>query len=148
MAEFRRRSTAVWNGDLQGGKGHVGTLSGALKNVPYTFSMRFGDEPGTNPEEMLAAALSSCYSMALSNVLSKAGHKVDSVETEATCFFTSQPAGGFRVTRMHLKVTGRVAGIDQSGFAATAKETEEKSCPMSVLLRNCVPIEVDATLVK
>ena len=96
MAEFRRRATAVWNGDLKGGKGTVSTHSGALKSTPYNFTMRFGDEPGTNPEEMLAAALSSCYSMALSNVLSNKGHKVDSMQSEATCFFTSQPTGGFR----------------------------------------------------
>jgi lipoyl-dependent peroxiredoxin len=148
MAEFRRRAIAVWNGDLKGGKGTVSTHSGALKTTPYNYTMRFGDEPGTNPEEMLAAALSSCYSMALSNVLSNKGYKVESVQSEATCFFTSQPAGGFRTTRMHLEVTGKVAGIDQAEFAKVAKETEEGACPMSVLLRNCVPIEVTATLVK
>jgi lipoyl-dependent peroxiredoxin len=146
MADFRRRATAVWNGDLKGGKGRFSTRSGLVKDVPYSWSTRFADEPGTNPEEMLAAALASCYSMALSNVLSKKGHTVASMETECTCFFGEQPAGGFRVSKMQLKVTGRVSGIDQAAFAQAAKETEESACPMSVLLRGCVPIEVDATL--
>jgi osmotically inducible protein OsmC len=148
MSEFRRKASAVWKGDLKGGKGTVSAHSGVLKDVPYSSTMRFGDDPGTNPEEMLAAALASCYSMALSNVLSTKGHKVESVDSEATCFFTSQPAGGFRVTRMQLKVSGHVAGIDQATFAALAKDVEANSCPMSVLLHACVPIEVDATLVK
>jgi osmotically inducible protein OsmC len=146
MAEFRRRATAVWNGDLRSGKGRVSSYSGVHKNTPYSYTTRFDNEPGTNPEEMLAAALASCYSMALSGVLSKAGHKVDAVETEATCFFTSQPTGGFRISRMHMKVTGRVAGIDQAGFAATAKQTEVDGCPVSALLHAGVPIELDATL--
>jgi osmotically inducible protein OsmC len=148
MAEFRRKASAVWNGDLKGGKGTMSAHSGVLKDVPYSFTKRFGDEPGTNPEELLAAALASCYSMALSNVLSTKGHTVESIDSEATCFFTSKPEGGFHVTRMLLKVSGRVAGIDQATFAAVAKDVEANSCPMSVLLRGCVPIEVDATLVK
>jgi osmotically inducible protein OsmC len=148
MAEFKRRATAVWNGDLRGGKGRVSSHSGVLKDIPYSFNTRFADEPGTNPEEMLASALSSCYSMALSNVLSTKGYKVESMETEATCFFTSQPTGGFRITRFHLTVAGHVAEIDQATFAQIAKETEEGGCPVSILLRKSVPIELDATLVK
>lgn len=148
MADFRRRATAVWNGDLRGGKGKVSSHSGVLKDMSYSFTTRFGDEPGTNPEEMLAAALTACYSMALSNVLSTKGHTVESVQTEATCFFGPIPAGGFRIKKMHLKVEGRVSGIDEATFVQVAKETEANGCPVSILLRGCVPIELDATLLK
>ena len=145
MAEFRRKATAVWQGDLQGGKGAVGSQSGVFTNIPYSYKTRFQNDPGTNPEEMLSMALASCYSMALSNVLSKKGYKVNNMETEATCFFTEKPEG-YRITRMHIKVTGKVDGIDQATFVKEAKETEEKSCPVSVFMRASVPIDVDATL--
>jgi lipoyl-dependent peroxiredoxin len=146
MADFRRRATAVWNGDLRGGKGKVSSHSGLVKDIPYSYITRFGDEPGTNPEEMLASALASCYSMALSNQLSTKGYTVESVETEATCFFGPIPTGGFRIKKFHLQVAGRVTGIDEATFIQVAKETEAGGCPVSILLRVSVPIELDATL--
>ena len=148
MADFRRRATAVWNGDLRGGKGKFSSHSGLAKDVPYSFTTRFADEPGTNPEELLASALASCYSMALANQLSSKGYTVESIQTEATCFFGPIPESGFRIKKMHLQVAGQVTGIDAATFAQVAKETEASSCPVSILLRGCVPIELDATLLK
>ena len=148
MADFRMKASAVWSGDLRGGNGRMSTQSGTLKNVKYSFNQRFGDEPGTNPEELLAAAHASCYSMALSHALSSKGYTVESVETNATCFLSPQAAGGFRITKMHLKVRGKVSGIDEATFVQIAKETDAGGCPVSVLLHPGLTVELDAALVK
>jgi lipoyl-dependent peroxiredoxin len=148
MADFKRKAQATWYGDLRGGNGRMSTHSGVLKNVPYAFNTRFANEPGTNPEELLAAAHASCYSMALSGALSKKGYTVDSIETNATCFLSPQPTGGFRITKMHLQVRGKVAGIDEATFVQIAKETDAGGCPVSILLHPGLTIELDAALVK
>lgn len=148
MADFRRKASAVWSGDLRSGVGRMSTHSGVLKDMRYSFNQRFGDEPGTNPEELLAAAHASCYSMALAHALSTRGYSVESVETNATCFLSPQASGGFRITRMHLQVRGKVKGIDEASFVAIAKETDASGCPVSVLLHHGLTIELDAALVK
>jgi osmotically inducible protein OsmC len=148
MADFRRKASAVWNGDLRNGIGRMSTHSGALKDMRYSFNQRFGDEPGTNPEELLAAAHASCYSMALSGALSSKGYTVESVETNATCFLSPQASGGFRITKMHLQVRGKVKGIDEATFVEIAKETDAGGCPVSILLHPGLTIELDAALVK
>jgi osmotically inducible protein OsmC len=148
MADFKRRAEATWTGDLKDGVGRMSSESGVLKNVSYNFSKRFGDEPGTNPEELLAAAHASCYSMALSGALSKKGYKVESVETKATCFLSPQAAGGFRITKMLLVTRGKVAGVDEATFVQIAKETEAGGCPVSILLHPGLTVELDAALVK
>jgi len=148
MADFKRRAEAAWSGDLRSGAGRMSTHSGVLKNVSYGFNQRFANEPGTNPEELLAAAHASCYSMALSHALSSKGYTVESVQTKATCFLSPQAAGGFRITKMHLQVRGKVAGIDEATFVQIAKETDASGCPVSVLLRPGLTIELDAALVK
>src|SRR5262245_25378914 len=111
MADIERYAQAVWHGDLRGGKGELGASSGVPKNVSYSFSTRFENAPGTNPEELLAAAHAACFSMALSNGLSKAGHKVDHVETRAVCHLTPQQPSGFKITRMELITRGKVEGV-------------------------------------
>ena len=146
MAEFRRRGEAVWLGDLKAGNGRISTRSGALKDVPYSFSTRFQDEPGTNPEELIAAAHAACYSMALADTLASKGWPVERIETSATCTVASQPSGGFRITAMRLVTRARVPGLDEAGFAQLA-QAAEKACPVSNVLRSGLRIELEAALI-
>jgi osmotically inducible protein OsmC len=137
-----RTASATWEGDLAHGKGRfsgeAGTLSGA-----YTVGSRFGGDPGTNPEELLAAAHASCFSMALSAGLSQAGHPPKSITTSAAC--TVEKVGdGFSITSMKLTSKAAVPGIDQATlnqFANAAKE----GCPVSRALAG-VPITLEITL--
>jgi osmotically inducible protein OsmC len=146
MAQLERRAEAVWEGDLRGGKGRITSESGVLADVGYSFSTRFENEPGTNPEELIAAAHAACYSMAFANTLASKGYEPMSIETRATCTLASQEGGGFKITRMHLQVHGQVSGIDRELFEQIAEEADGK-CPVSNLLRNGLKIELEATLV-
>ncbi|HEX9341318.1 MAG TPA: OsmC family protein [Thermoplasmata archaeon] len=128
-----RKASAQWIGGLKDGKGTVSTTSGALKAVPYSFAMRFGDTPGTNPEELVAAAHAGCFSMALSGELEKLGYKPERIETKATVNFDKTDAG-WTVKSSHLDVTAKVAGADSAKFQAAAMAAE-KGCPISRLLR-------------
>ncbi len=130
---MQRRASAQWRGGLKDGKGTVSTASGALKGVPYNFSMRFGDEPGTNPEELVAAAHAGCFSMALSAELEKAGYRADSVETKATLDFEKTDAG-WTAKSIHLDVAAKVPGADPAKFQAAA-DAAKKGCPISRLLK-------------
>ncbi len=130
---MQRKASAQWKGGLKDGKGVVSTASGALRNVPYTFSMRFEDAPGTNPEELVAAAHAGCFSMALSAELGKAGYRPESIETKATLNFDKTDAG-FTVTSIHLDTVANVPGADPAKFQAAA-EAAKKGCPISRLLR-------------
>src|SRR3954452_11115498 len=125
MAEIDRTAEATWRGDLQSGSGDVGSNSGALKNVAYSVQSRF-EEPvtGTNPEELLAASLAACYSMAFANQLNKRGHKVQNVDSRVIVHI-SNASGGWKVTKITLETRGKVDGIDQAAFAALAKEVDE-----------------------
>jgi len=141
---FNRRAEAVWTGDVPTGGGEITFKSGALKSVPYNFSTRFGDQPGTNPEELLAAAHAACYSMALTFFLGNNGQKPASIDTTAVC--TVEPHdGGFKITKSKLEVTGDVPGLTQEQFADYARQAEAV-CPVSNALRNNIEITVDATL--
>ena len=144
MAEIRRKSRAVWYGDLRGGSGRLNTDSGALSNTAYSFHTRFEDEPGSNPEELLAAAHAGCFSMAFANELSKAGYRVESISTEATCVMSSKEGGGFAITAMLLKAEGKVYGIDAATFQQIGEQAK-KGCPVSGAL-SALKIELDATL--
>lgn len=136
------RSTGVWNGDLQGGSGSFEASSGAFRG-DLTFGARFGDEPGTNPEELLAAAHAGCFSMALANALADGGHEPEEVRTEAACTL-EQESDGPAVTRMELDVTARVPGIDDEAFR-TAVDGAKQGCPISRALGGgTVSIEVNA----
>lgn len=134
MARIKRSAHARWEGTLKEGLGQINSESGAIKKQPYSFSTRFEDEPGTNPEELLAAAHAACYSQAFSLTLTEKGHPPEYIETHATCVLASQPEGGFKITEMHLSVEGAVPGIDAATFKEIAEEAD-KGCPVSNLLR-------------
>jgi osmotically inducible protein OsmC len=126
-------ATARYEGLGKDGRGHVATASGAL-DASYGFGTRFEGEPGTNPEEMIAAAHASCFTMATSFALAKAGHSDGTLDTE--CKVTLEKDGdGFAVTRSALKLTGRVPGIAREEFERLAGEAKA-GCPISKLL-NC-----------
>jgi len=130
---MQRRASAQWKGGLKDGKGTVSTASGAVKSVPYSFAMRFEDAPGTNPEELVAAAQAACFSMALSGELGKAGYRPESVDTKATLNFDKTDAG-WSVTSIHLDVSAKVPGADPAKFQAAA-DSAKKTCPISRLLK-------------
>jgi osmotically inducible protein OsmC len=139
---MKRKGSAVWTGDLRTGKGTISTESGALANLPYGFNTRFGDEKGTNPEELIGAAHASCFSMALSNELSKAGIANPRIETTAAVELKQQD-GGFAITASHLTVKITAKGADRD-TAQKAAETAEKNCPVSRLLK--AEISMDTTI--
>lgn len=145
MADIKRKANAEWTGDLRGGKGRMDTASGALKEIAYGFSTRFEDAPGTNPEELLAAAHAGCFSMAFSATLGRKGFTPESIQTTATCIMTKEEAG-FRISKMVLETVGRVPGIDEATFKEIAAEAE-KGCPVSTLLRPGLEVELHAKLV-
>jgi len=135
----------MWRGGLRGGKGVVSTESGALDKLAYSFSTRFENEPGTNPEELIAGAHAACYSMAFSATLEEKGYSPKSVETHATCVMSPKQGGGFEIIEMHLKVRGEVPGLDNETFVEIAHEAD-KGCPVSNLLRPGLTIKLDAAL--
>ena len=139
---MKRSASAVWSGGLQDGKGTVSTESGVLSNTPYNFRMRFENEKGTNPEELVAAAHAACFSMALSLFLGQAGMTAQSIDTKATVSL-DQVEGGFAVTSSHLQTTVRIPNADKAAFEK-AVETAKTGCPISKLLN--ATITMDAKL--
>jgi osmotically inducible protein OsmC len=129
---MQRFASAVWKGGLKDGRGAVSAASGVLKNTPYSFAMRFENTPGTNPEELVAAAHAGCFSMALSGELGKLGLTPESIETKATLTFEKTDAG-FTVTSIHLDVGARVPKADKSTLEKAA-DAAKKGCPISRLL--------------
>jgi lipoyl-dependent peroxiredoxin len=130
---MKRKGSAAWHGDLRTGKGTISTESGALDKQPYGFNTRFGDEKGTNPEELIAAAHASCFSMALSSELVKVGISEPTIATTATVEL-KQVSGAFAITASHLDVTVEARGADRSKLEAAA-ESAKANCPVSKLLR-------------
>jgi osmotically inducible protein OsmC len=145
MADINRKASAVWKGDLRKGQGRISSESGLFKDAPYSFATRFENEPGTNPEELIAAAHAACYSMAFAGALAKEGYDPQRIETHATCTVAPKEGGGFRITTMHLRTRGQVPGIDDDTFKKIAHEADE-GCPVSNLLRPGLEIELDAAL--
>jgi osmotically inducible protein OsmC len=145
MADIKRHGHAVWKGGLRGGEGHVSTESGALEDRSYSFSTRFENEPGTNPEELIAGAHAACYSMAFSATLEEKGYSPKQIETHATCVMAPKEGGGFEIVEMHLKVRGQVPGLDNETFAQISHDAD-KGCPVSNLLRPGLTIKIDAAL--
>jgi lipoyl-dependent peroxiredoxin len=139
---LKRKASAVWNGGLKDGKGHISTDSGVLRDTQYSFGTRFENGAGTNPEELIAAAHAGCFSMALSGQLTNAGHTAESIQTTATVKMEKTDAG-FTVTNVHLDVRARVPGIDPQGFE-TAANNAKAGCPISRLLK--AEITMDARL--
>lgn len=140
------RASAVWEGDLTSGSGHVSTQSGVLVDAPVSWNARTErPSPQTSPEELLAAAHATCYAMAFSNTLAQAGNAPERLAVSAECHFTPADAGGYEVSRMDLDVRGRVPGLDQPGFEQAAREGEQ-GCPISNAIRGNVDIRLTATL--
>lgn len=137
-----RKASAVWNGGLKDGKGQISTDSGVLKDTQYSFSTRFEDGIGTNPEELIAAAHAGCFSMALSGQLGNAGLTADSINTTAEVRLEKLDSG-FAITKVHLTVRARVPGADNEAFM-TAANNAKTGCPISKLLN--AEITMDAAL--
>lgn len=137
------RASAVWEGKLKDGKGSFRAASGAFA-APYSFQTRFEGAAGATPEELIAAAEASCFAMALSANLEKARTPATRVETDAACTLETVD-GAPTITTIVLSVRGRVAGLDQAGFAKAATATAE-TCPVSRALKGNVRITVDAKL--
>ena len=138
-----RTANAEWKGDLPSGTGRFEAASGQLGGN-YSFESRFTDAGGTNPEELVAAAQASCYSMQLAHMLAEGGTKAESVRTDAKVQILKQ-GDGFAITRIELVTVGRVPGIDDEGFQRTAQAAKEE-CLISKALSAVPEITVDATL--
>lgn len=130
---MQRKASAVWSGDLKNGKGSISTNSGVLKQTQYSFSTRFENGIGTNPEELLAAAHAGCFSMALSHELGKVGIIPNKIETTATITL-EQVSNGFAITKSHLDVIAQIPGADQAKFEA-AVNAAKVGCPVSKLFK-------------
>ncbi len=124
---MKRNATAVWNGTVKEGKGHLTTQSTTLNQTQYSFSSRFEDGVGTNPEELLAAAHAGCFTMKLSAELSQAGFTPEELITKSV--ITLDPSIG-KITRSELTLTAKVPGISEEDFQKYAKIAEE-GCPVS-----------------
>jgi osmotically inducible protein OsmC len=137
-----RKATAVWNGGLKDGSGKISTDSAVLKDTQYSFSTRFEDGVGTNPEELIAAAHAGCFSMALSGQLGNAGMTAESINTTAEVRL-EKVEGGFAITKVHLTVRARIPGADDDAFT-TAANNAKAGCPVSKVLN--AEITMDAAL--
>jgi osmotically inducible protein OsmC len=137
---MKRKASAVWEGGLKDGRGTITAESGVLSGVNYSFVKRFGDEPGTNPEELIGAAHASCFSMAFSAQLGEAGLTPAKIESTSTVTL-EKGDGGFAVTAVHLDVVATVPGASEEAVLKAAQNAKE-GCPISKLLK--APITMDA----
>lgn len=143
MAAITRHATAHWEGDLKSGQGRLSTpQSGLLTDTRYGFNTRFGDEKGTNPEELIAAAHAGCFAMALSARLADAGHPPQALDARAEVELSMD--GGPTLSAIRLQVRATVPGIDEAKFRALADDAKQ-NCPVSKAL-SAVPTTLDATL--
>ena len=138
-----RTASARYEGFGKEGKGHVSTQSGVLSDQPYGFNTRFESEPGTNPEELIAAAHASCFTMALSFALAREGLTAGTLETTARVKLDKE-GDGFTITRSDLTLTASVPGIDEGRFRAIAEEAKA-NCPVSKLLKAEIGFEIAFT---
>lgn len=129
---MQRKASAVWKGGLKEGKGTISAPGGVLANTPYSFTTRFENAPGTNPEELIAAAHAACFSMALSAQLGTANLTPESISTNVTLTLDKLDSG-WTITASHLDVVGRVPGADAATFQKYA-QAAEKGCPVSKVL--------------
>jgi osmotically inducible protein OsmC len=141
---MKRSASAVWKGGLKDGRGTISSASGVLADTQYSFSTRFEEGKGTNPEELIAAAQAACYSMQLAAMLAEGGTKADSVNTEAKVQILKQ-GDGFAITRIELVTVARVPGIDENAFQETAKAAKE-ACLISQALGAVPQHNLDARL--
>jgi osmotically inducible protein OsmC len=136
---MKRKASAVWEGGLRDGKGTLSTTSGVLADTQYSFSTRFEDGIGTNPEELIAAAHAGCFSMALSGQLGSAGMTARRIQTAATLTLERTDAG-FTITAVHLDVVAAIPGADAQAFAKAA-ENAKAGCPVSRVLNAKITME-------
>jgi osmotically inducible protein OsmC len=129
---MERKASAVWKGGLKDGKGTVSSTSGVLSNTPYSFATRFEGTPGTNPEELIAAAHAGCFSMALSAQLGAANLTPETINTSATLTMEKLEAG-WAITAVHLDVTAKVPGASAEAFNKAAQDAKA-GCPVSKVL--------------
>lgn len=139
---MNRKASATWRGGLRDGKGTLTSPSGVLENTPYSFSTRFEESKGTNPEELIAAAHAGCFSMALSMMLGEAGITPEQIDTSATVAL-EKSGDGFAITTVHLEVRVRAPGANQAAFEAAAGKAKD-GCPVSKVLNT--RISMDASL--
>jgi osmotically inducible protein OsmC len=144
---MKRTAQAVWSGALKDGSGAISLQSGALKEQPYSFKMRFEDESGksgTNPEELIAAAHASCFTMQLSHFLAEAGHPAAKLTTDAEVTVAPAPGGGQAISKSALTLRGRVPGMSELQFVELANKAKAV-CPVSKAL-SAIEITLDAKL--
>lgn len=139
---MKRSASAHWSGGIEDGQGTISTDTGALREAPYGFKSRFENGPGTNPEELIAAAHAGCFSMALSLGLGNAGLTADSIDTRAAVTL-DKDGGGFSITSVHLDCKASIPGADAAAFQKIAQEAK-LGCPVSKVLK--ATITLDATL--
>lgn len=142
MAKITRTGSAHWQGGGKDGRGTLGTQSGTLSDTPYSFSTRFAEGNGTNPEELIAAAHAGCFSMALAFQLAGAGHAPESLRTEARLSI-EQEGAGWKISGIALTLRAKVPGLDAAQFRKLAEEAKA-TCPVSKVLS--APITLDAGL--
>ena len=136
---MKRTATAVWNGTGKEGKGNLTTQSGVLDTTSYSFAKRFGDEKGTNPEELISAALAGCYTMKLSFMLDGAGITAKEIKTTAT-YIMEKEGGVWKSKGIHLDVTATIPGAGESSFKEIAVQAKSE-CPISQILNLSITIE-------
>jgi osmotically inducible protein OsmC len=136
---MKRTANAEWNGDLKAGKGKISTASGVLESTPYSFSTRFEEGKGTNPEELLAAAHAGCFTMAVSAQLGVAGLTAERLATVCTITLEKQ-ADGFTITESHLDLKGKVPGATADAFEKAVLEAKA-GCPVSRLYKANITLD-------
>jgi osmotically inducible protein OsmC len=134
-----RTASAHWSGGLKDGAGTLSAPGGVLKSTPYSFATRFGDKPGTNPEELIAAAHAGCFSMALSRALGSAGFTPTAIDTTALLSLENV-GGGFAITAIHLNLVASVPGIADEKFQSVAADAKA-NCPVSKVLNAKITLE-------
>jgi osmotically inducible protein OsmC len=139
---MKRKGSATWQGTVKEGTGTVSTTSGVLDKTQFSFTSRFAEGKGTNPEELIAAAHAGCFSMSLSSQLGTAGFTAEKIDTIATVT-VEKGDSGFTLTAVHLDVTAKVPGANQSAFETAARNAKE-GCPVSKALK--ATITMDARL--
>ena len=139
---MKRFGSAAWNGNLREGKGSVSTESHALENHPYTFFSRYGEKPGTNPEELLGAAHAACFTMSFVRLLGIANFVPEQVDSKSEITI-EKDGDGFSITSVHLTITAKIPGIDHDTFQSIAASAKA-GCPVSKLMK--VEIRFGATL--
>ena len=136
---IKKTGSAVWSGGIKDGTGAISTQTGVLDNAPYGFTARFGDGPGTNPEELLGAAHAACFTMALSGQLGEAGMTATRLHTTATVTL-DKVEGGFSISAVHLSLEATIPGANQEAFEAAALRAKQ-NCPVSKLFNAAITLD-------